>query len=207
MYKYTLQNITKQVLSFSLLLLSIFQMGCKTPFSTREPEPPASKQSSWVPPTSPLIVLFNLTNAIAEKNVINYSRCLADTGNSSKSFRYIAEPSVARANPGLFDHWSTGEETNYLNQMLSFLPKDSTGQLVLKTLRENTFQDSVVLLQEYTLKMHLKCENNDCPRDMQGQAEFRLIKSAEDLWYIYLLSDRATGDKKTWSDSRAYFGK
>ena len=207
MHKYTLQKFTKQVLSFPLLILLLLLWECKTPFSTREPEPPKSKQSSWVPPTSPMIVLFNLTNAIAEKNVINYSRCLADTANSSKSFRFIADPSVARANPGLFDHWSNAEEMNYLNQMLSSLSEDSTGRLILKTSRENTFQDSVVLLQDYTLKMHLKCENNDCPRDMQGQAEFRLIKSTEDLWSIYLLSDRATGQKKTWSELRAYFGK
>ncbi len=207
MYKYTVQKFTKQVLSCFLLILLVSLTGCKTPFSTRKPEPPESKQSSWVPPTSPMIVLFNLTNAIAEKNIINYSRCLADTGNSPKSFQFVAEPSVARANPGLFDHWSNAEETNYLNQMQSFLPKDSTGQLVLTTSRENTYQDSVILLQDYSLKMQLKCENNDCPRNMEGQAEFRLIKSAEDLWYIYILSDRATGEKKTWSDLRAYFGK
>jgi hypothetical protein len=192
---------------FHLVLVSSTLIHCVNPFATREPEPPLTSQSNWIQPTSPNFTLANLRNAIAEKNSANYMRCLADTSHSLNRFRYLAEPSVANLNPGLFDRWGKQEEFNYLNQMLLFLPKDSTSQLVLTITRENSFQDSVIMVSDYRLVLNHTCETQDCPREMQGQAELRLSRTNEDLWYIHYWRDYATGAKPTWSSLRAYFGK
>jgi hypothetical protein len=187
----------------TVLLLS----SCKTPFSTRKPEEPKSEQSLWIQPTSPSFVMVNLRNAISEKNVTNYLRCLADTSHSVRIFRFQADPSVANAHPGLFDKWGRELEQNYFSQLLFFLPKDSTSELDLTLLQENTFQDSVVILNDYELDLHYKCNSTDCYRKMAGQVEFRLVRTPEDLWYIYKWSDYATGAAFTWSHLKAYFGK
>ena len=133
--------------------------------------------------------------------------CLADTSDSGKEFIFIAEQSVALKNPGLFSRWKKENERNYLNQLMLFLPSDSTSTLLLKPLRENSFQDSVVLVKDYKLVLGLKCEKRECPRTVRGQAEFRLNKTNEDLWFIYQWIDYAVGDEPTWSELRAYFGK
>lgn len=192
--------------SLYLIVFIVFAVGCQNPFATREPEKPESKQSTWIQPTSPDFVLINLINSINEKNITNYIRCLADTSNSKKNFNYLAEPSVALQNPGLFTHWQKEEELNFLNQLILYLPNDSTSQLLLKSLREHSDQDSVILVKEYTLKLGLKCTDM-CPKNVQGQAEFRLSKTDEDLWFIHQWSDFSTGDKNNWSDLRSYFGK
>jgi len=200
-----LQRALKRLL-YGVVILSALP-GCKTPFSTREPEEPQSKQSSWIQPTSPATVLVNLKNAISEKNKNNLLRCLSDTSATPKSFRYVADPAVASAFPGLFRSWGKPEEENYLNQLLSFVPADSIMRLELVPMRETTEADSVILLQEYNLRVGHTAETSECPRRMRGQVEFRLSRSSEDLWSIHRWSDLATGAEPTWSDLRAYFGK
>lgn len=198
----------KDVVSISIIWLSIMMhVSCKTPFSTRDPEPPISGQSSWVQPTSPNYVMINLRNAIAEKNINNYLRCLADTSLVQSSFLFVPDPAVLAANPGLFTRWDKEKERNYLNQMMAFLPKDSTCSVLFTLKSENTFQDSVILVQNYDLSVAHKQQASGCPKFMRGQAEFRLVRAAEDLWYIYRWTDYATGDESTWSALRAFFGK
>ena len=201
--EYKLKCGLHQVLSVLVLLIGL---SCESPFSTRTPEDPITQQSSWIQPTSPSYVMINLRNAIAEKNISNYLRCLADTSTTDKEFRFYPEPTVMVNNPGLFDRWNKDNELNYLNQLMLYLPTDSTSNLVFTSLREDVAPDSVILLQEYKLQLHYKCDD-DCPRTLQGQAEFRLLRTLEDNWYIYRWTDTATGDNATWSEIKARFGK
>jgi len=181
--------------------------ACENPFATREPEDPKTSQSNWIQPTSPSYVLVNLKNAVFEKNNSNYLRCLADTSVSSRAFKFIADPAAVIANPGLFERWGKEEEANYLNQLLTILPKDSTMAADFNRLEETTFQDSVILLQTYSLAFNEKCETDLCMRNIEGQAEFRLLRTEDDLWYIYRWSDYSTSDSIIWSELKARFGK
>jgi len=191
---------------YIIAIFFVLHIGCDNPFSTRTPEEPVSNQSSWIQPTSPNYVLANLRNAIAEKNITNYMRCLADTSNSILNFRFEAEPAVANANPGLFNFWNKDQEFNFLNQLFAFLPDDSTSAVSFQQVKENTFQDSVFLLQDYSLVIKYKCEQ-DCIHEMKGQVEFRLMRNNEDLWSIYKWNDYSTGDDLSWSALKARFGK
>ncbi len=204
--KYNRNLALVQVLCCLVVLIA---SACEFPFSTREPEDPVTEQSSWIQPTSASYVMANLRNAISEKNISNYVRCLADTSNSTKTFSFFADPSVIVNNPGLFERWGKENELNYLNQLMLYLPQDSTSSLKFTSSREDTYQDSVILLQEYELVLNYTCDEDECPRTFKGQAEFRLVRTAEDLWYIYRWSDTATGDASatTWSELKARFGK
>lgn len=199
----------KKGITLHLIFILIFAMVfvCKTPFSTREPEPPNTGQSSWIQPTSPNFVMMNLRKSISEKNANNYLRCLADSGVSEHSFSYIPDAAANAANPHLFEKWDKEKERNFLNQLLVFLPKDCTSTVDFQLKSENAFQDSVILMQDYTLIIAHKQQQQGCPKYMKGQAEIRLIRSSEDLWYIHRWIDYATGDYPTWSALRAFFGK
>lgn len=187
------------------LLLPV--LACQSPFATRDPEPPDTQQSTWIQPTSASYVLINLRNAIAEKNIQNYLRCLADTSHVKQRFLYLPEPAVQAANPGLFRSWGYEEERNYLNQLFLVLPKDSTSQLTLTSLRENASQDSVIFLHEYQLTLRHQRQSQYGLAVSRGQVEFRLIRSAENSWYIHRWTDYAVSGSVTWSAVRAAFGK
>lgn len=192
---------------FIIVGMIVLQSACKTPFSTRDPEQPITGQSSWIQPTSPNYVMTNLRKAIAEKNANNYLRCLADTSTAPRSFIYFPDAAVNAAHPGVFNNWDNESERNYINQLLVFLATDCTSTVVFDLKSENAFQDSVILVQDYILTVAHKQQNEGCPKSMQGQAEFRLVRSMEDLWYIHRWTDYATGDNPTWSTLRAFFGK
>jgi hypothetical protein len=182
-------------------------VGCDNPFATREPEPPKQNQSNWIQPISPTYVLINLKNAISEKNSANYLRCLADTSVSPRQFSFVADAVTINSNPGLFQRWGKEEEANYLNQLSSYMPKDSTASVDFDRLKETTFQDSVIFLESYVLNVHYKCESIDCPGSRRGQAEFRFVRTEDETWYIYKWIDYSTGDDLTWSNLKALFGK
>lgn len=196
----------KKTSTIWIIFLLLFQF-CDNPFATREPEPPQKNQSSWIQPTSPSYVLINLKNAIEEKNKSNYLRCLADTSVSAKEFIFYPEPAVANANPGVFDRWDKEAESNFINQLYSDLPKDSLIKVTFNRLKETTFQDSVTLLQNYAIKMQSKCSETVCFNHLAGQAEFRLLRTPDDVWYIHRWRDVAISDSLTWSDLKAHFGK
>lgn len=189
-----------------LLFGIVFIMACDNPFATRSPEPPKGGQSSWIQPSSPEYVMVNLRSAIKEKNVTNYMRCLADTSNSDRVFHFIADPAVANANPALFADWDRTDEFNFVNQFLGFVPQDSSLNVTFNKLQENTFQDSVVLLEDYVLDAFYQCNDDSCFYHMQGQSEFYLTRTQEDLWFIYKWRDVSTGPNPTWSHLRAKFG-
>lgn len=123
-----------------------------------------------------------------------------------KIFRFVADPSVAATNQGVFNRWDKDRELIFMSQLLSFLPKDSLSVLTLTPLKENAYQDSVILLQEYDLTMRYKCQEiSGCPRKLIGQAEFHLTRTTEDLWYITLWRDRSLDTRPTWSELRVRF--
>ena len=190
-----------------ILIGMICNMGCTFPFATREPEEPQNKQSSWIQPTTPSYVIANLVNSIREKNITNYLRCLADTSETGFLFRFIADPAVANNSPGLFTNWRKDHETNYMNQLLLFLPDDSLSQLSFTLKSEINFVDSVALVQEYELEIHHKCNAPDCPTFMKGQSELRLVRNQSDLWFIYQWRDDTIDQNPSWSQLKAYFGK
>lgn len=191
--------------AFSLLTLFI---RCECPFDTREAEEPTERQSSWVQPTTVRDVMANLKKAIEEKNSTNYLRCLVDSSREGIAFRFTADPTVATANPGIFDNWGRECEKNYFEQLLRFLPADSTSQLVLTDFLENPFpQDSTRVRQNYRLVLHHKYDPSICPRISAGQANFIMLRSSEDLWYIYHWTDMATGELSPWSAVKASFGR
>ncbi|MDZ7369578.1 MAG: hypothetical protein ONB12_00230 [candidate division KSB1 bacterium] len=191
----------------TVLWIVLGMAGCDNPFATREPEPPKQTQSNWIQPVSPTYVLINLRNAVSEKNRSNYLRCLSDSSTAKRSFSFIADPAVANVYPALFSRWGKEEEANYLNQLFSYVPKDSTAKLSFERLNETVYQDSVVLLQNYELTVHYKCSEPNCPHVFRGQAEFHFIRSEDQIWYITKWIDYSTGDLPTWSLLKARFGQ
>ena len=192
-------------LSVLLLMLSL---RCECPFETREAEEPTERQSSWIQPTTVRDVMENLKKAIAEKNSTNYLRCLADSSHHGVAFRFIPDPTEATANPGMFEHWGRDHEKNYYEQLLRYLPADSVSQLVLTDFLENPLgQDSTRVRQDYRLVLHHKYDSDVCPRISEGQVNLTMIRSPEDLWYIYRWTDLATGELPSWSAVKASFGR
>ena len=60
-----------------LILVALLLVSCaKNPFSTRDSEPPTGKAGTFIPPTTPQIVLENLRFCYQELVIGNFIQCL-----------------------------------------------------------------------------------------------------------------------------------
>ncbi len=190
-----------------LIVLTVIAGGCTNPFTLREPEPPATGRSTWIPPRRPELVLENLRNSILEQNLENYLRCLSDTARKARPYRFIADPLVAAENPGTFEFWSREDEREYFSQLRAILPDDSLHFLTLVPVQNTQFGDSALLVQNYTLVVRHTQQDQGVPGEVSGQARFFLGVDEFGDWAIYRWEDRATGQTPTWSVLKAIFAK
>jgi hypothetical protein len=179
--------------------------GCDL-LNTREPEKPSETSSSFVPPTSPNIVIENLTNAVRERNTENYVRCFVDSTFSQFVYSFQAAQSAQNAYGSLFHDWNLTSEQTYFENLRSSVPTGGESTLILTDARFESIQaDSAMYTATYTLVIqHTK---QDIPQQQaQGTLIFMLSLDRNNNWAIHRWMDyNKTGDNFSWSDFKARF--
>jgi hypothetical protein len=184
----------------------LFTAGCENPFQTRTPEPPTQSRGTFITPLTPEAVIANLRNAVAEQNLVNYSRSLADPARGG-TFRYQADPAVENSRPELFANWGLEEEKHYFGQLSAALPPDSTRVLSFTPKSLTTIGDSAVFVEDYQLRVHHTQQAGGIARNYAGQARFILRRDNLGEWAIHRWADFSTGSTPTWSALKASFGQ
>lgn len=176
--------------------------GCGL-FETRGVEPPSQPRSTFTQPTSPDIVLANLSFAIAEKNLDNYLRCLVDTNFSVRRFRYFPD-ALSQSNYPVFLTWSITSERNYYSNLLTFTNESASSNLFLSNASFNTGLDSAIIDAEYLLVFDHNKQN--VAKVTKGTLRFIMGTDQRGLWSIHGWYDFINnGNDTTWSVLKANF--
>ena len=181
-----------------ILALALTLTAC----TTRTPEEPSGNRGTFVPPTSPSIVLDNLRNAVAEKNTENYMLCLADQ-DSRSSYLYLFEPSAeARARfQTLFELWSLQKERQSFLSMISRLTPEQRPLLNMSNIDVNfTSPDSTVYVTDYELIVDHGIIT--IPTTLRGTMVLAITPEPSGQWSISRWTDaKRTSDttESTWS--------
>ena len=197
---------------YLLLILSILFFGCDSLFGTREAEDPNENvvRSLWQQPTSPDIVLENMSNAFLERNAENYMRCLTDSSSSERVFIYIPDQETAINNPGAFDNWTLEDERRYINLLFSesSLPSGALALLGFEEFEEPSIPSDTATFEEvYDLDINHRLEN--VPTRMKGIARLRMANDFDGNWSIYRWEDLTFSSEDdtlklpTWSEMKA----
>jgi len=174
-------NMRKYIALF--ITLTLILSACDM-FSTRNPEEPDTGKSSFVPPTSPSIVISNFVSAVAEKNVENYLLCLADTAQSDKFyFNFKPTADAFALYSSIFVNWSRHSERNYFNKLITNMPDEVYPKISLTNTRfEVLLPDSAVFVADYDLKVeHLI---NSVNKHFNGRLQFTVYPRDNGLWSI-----------------------
>ena len=196
----------KKLIQIILVISFVFSIFCKSPFATREAEPPSTSQSSWHFPTDPVIVLENMKSAFHEKNVENHMKCLVD---SNSLFMFIPDEFEASNNSGIFERWDLSLEQTYINKIFTSIPDDSIRTLVFNDLKINDFPDSVQIRADYTLDIH-HVLSNSYPAQGKGKVDF-WFNRRNGYWVVTRWEDHETIVDSTstrlpsWSTIKASF--
>lgn len=177
--------------------------GCDL-FNTRTPQKPSETGSSFVPPTSPSIVIDNLTNAISELNTENYISCFVDSTFSTYRFLFQAAQGTQTAYGALFHDWNISSERTYFNNLRSRIPTGGESALIFTDARFESIQaDSAVYTATYTLIVQHTVQG--VPQQAQGTLLFLMSLDRNNNWAIYRWIDNKTGNDFSWSDLKARF--
>lgn len=196
--KFGIQNLT---------FIFFFISGCNI-FQTRTPQPPQQGQSTYIPPTSPDIVIQNLRSAIAEKSVENYLSCLSDTNFGARRFSFAPPPDIYVQYQQIFINWDKNYyERTYFNNLIVRSAATSSPALTLSS--ENYVSlssDSVKYTANYVLLW--PNDASGAPQQVEGSLQFFLGIDLNQKWYIYRWIDLKVADSlTTWSVLKAKFSQ
>lgn len=189
-----------------VFILTLWFVSCKSPFATRTPEPPETRQSIWTAARSSDEVFENLTKAISERNADHYIRSFVDELYANQSFHFVPEQEVLNRYPDSFAGWDISKERKVMDLVFQSIAADSVCSITLSdAINEVAAGDSVITLREYTLRVHHQLPG--IPTLFKGRAEFRLIEDQRGEWVIYHWTDyRLTEDAEPWSVLKAALG-
>lgn len=179
-----------------MLLTSALLTGCGL-FSTRSAEEPDAGRSSWETPRVPQDVLINMSNALFERNSVNYLRSF-----HPENFSFEAD-NVALANDPTLAPWYYEHESSHITSLMNegTLPRDSLLFVIFISPEETILQDSAEILTPYELTAGVAISG--APRRMAGTAHFYLRMGNEGYWQIYRWADNRTQEQNTWSDLKS----
>jgi hypothetical protein len=195
----------ERVISLLLTLgVSLTLSGCGI-LETRAPEPPAQTSSTFIPPTSPSMVIDNLINAISERNTDNYIRCLADSNFSDKKFLFVPTQEALSKYALQFNSWSISSEREYFENLKSQTPSTASALLFFSSQKfESVQSDSALFTGAYDLVF--QHNKSGVPQEAKGTLQFYMATDRNKLWMIYRWVDLKTGSDFTWSELKGGFG-
>ncbi len=180
----------------------LFFLGCNF-FGTRDAEIPTAPGTIYQPATTPEILISNFQNSLADKNVVNYLICLADSNFTSKKFRFLPSASAVSQFPSLTDDWDLKHEEQYFNNLTSKVLDNATVSLNLNNINSSPFSDSLIYSASYNLTVPLT--DQSIPENYQGDLKFTMIRDSRSVWVIYNWQDTKNSDLPSWSDLKGRF--
>lgn len=186
----------------SLLICVVVFTGCGL-FETREPEAPSSGSSTFVPPTSPDLVIDNLENAVAEKSTENFLRCLVDTLSSSQRYEFLPTASAAGRYASTFTEWSLQSERAWFSAVKAFSDADAPSGLTLTGSFSVIAADSAIYEGRYDLSFRHGVSS--VAENARGTLQFILHTDRNSIWSITRWTDIPLNDETSWSEWKGRF--
>ena len=180
-----------------IILLLFLAVSCDI-FETRDAESPDQARSNYQPATSPEILIQNLIDSFADKDVVNYQNTF-ETGLSSKDFTFIPSSTALSRFQNLWPTWNIDDEVQYFNNMKTTVPDELPVLLSGLSISPESFSifgDSLKYNSEYFISVP---QINSEPLIFQGNLELSMI-NVSTVWLVYFWKDNAIEDNPSWSD-------
>ena len=180
-----------------IILLLFSAVSCDI-FETRDAESPDQSRSNFQPATSPEILIQNLIDSFADKNVVNYQNSFV-TGLSNRVFTFVPSSTALSRFQNLWQTWNIDAEVQYFNNMKTSVPDELPVLLSGLSLSPESFSifgDSLKYNSEYFISVP---QSNSEPLIFQGNLELSMI-NVSTVWLVYFWKDNAIEDNPSWSD-------
>jgi hypothetical protein len=193
---------------FLRCLLLLCLLSACTIFTTRTPEPPDTRRSSFQPPTSAQVVVANLQSSIREKNIENFVQCLISGDSGTVQQRYTFEPSAEAAArfASVFIGWNVVKERQSFTAFTAKIPLMSTPSFQFSNDRfELLSPDSAVYVADYLIRPN--AQQNGVAPEFSGRTRITIASFPSGFWAIRRWSDQTLtqSSSASWSVLKAQF--
>ncbi|MDQ1265740.1 MAG: hypothetical protein QG635_891 [Bacteroidota bacterium] len=192
---------TVYILIFSMAILT---SGCGL-FETRDPEPPETARSNFVPPTSPDLVIQNLESSISEKNPDNYKACLS-SGGDNPDYMFVPTAEAKALYGSIFSSWTIESERSSFQSIISKIGESSPALNLYNLKQDVLIHDSAVYIADYILDVNFNIFDNQSR--FTGKLQFTITKEQSGLWSITNWVDSSVPNdtiKYSWSILKAVY--
>jgi len=184
------------------ILTVLLLLGACELFTPRESEPPVDviDPYAWVPPTSPEIVLQNLSNAFPAHKPNYHLDVLGNSEETGALFVFLPDQGVASSQPGVFDNWGYVEEENFVTKLFEVLDEEGLQRLEWEVEQLSPIDDRYEIITDYSLTLAYGQSENPLPTQLKGQATLTLIQNVDLLYEISGWQDLKSDSLPCWSD-------
>ena len=184
-------------MKYYVLILAVIFSGCDL-FTTRTAAPPNQPRSNYQQAVTPDILIQNLVNSLADKNVENYMSCFADPSYSQKVYTFTASSSAQSQYSVFSEGWGIKNEEQYFNNMILKVSDNLQISLTFSNTSSSPQGDSLFYTASYFLNVPTGDPN--FPPNYQGNLKFSMVRDARSLWTIYYWQDSQNSNLPSWSD-------
>ncbi len=186
-----------------LILIFIAVAALLNSCALRDDETPTISRNTFVPPTSPDLVMVNLQFSIIEKDVNNYMSCFVDSNYSARSYSYVPDV-ISQIQYPIFQNWKLSNEKTYFTSLLSLMNENSTSNVFFSNPVLNTLSDTAVYDADYLLRADHQKTN--VAKTLKGKIRLILSADSRNLWSIHKWIDfQSMNSDTTWSVLKANF--
>ncbi len=191
--------MNKSYLILILIAIAALLNSC----ALRDDETPTISRNTFVPPTSPDLVMVNLQFSIIEKDVNNYMSCFVDSNYSTRSYSYVPDV-ISQIQYPIFQNWKLSNEKTYFTSLLSLMNESATSNVFFSNPVLNTLSDTAVYDADYLLRADHQKTN--VAKTLKGKIRLILSADSRNLWSIHKWIDfQSMNSDTTWSVLKANF--
>lgn len=191
--------MNKSYLILILIAIAALLNSC----ALRDDETPTISRNTFVPPTSPDLVMVNLQFSVIEKDVNNYMSCFVDSNYSTRSYSYVPDV-ISQIQYPIFQNWKLSNEKTYFTSLLSLMNESATSNVFFSNPVLNTLSDTAVYDADYLLRADHQKTN--VAKTLKGKIRLILSADSRNLWSIHKWIDfQSMNSDTTWSVLKANF--
>jgi len=181
-----------------LILTAVVSLGscAKNPFNSRESEAPTSEGGTFIPPTSPQIVLENLRLSYTQLVISNFIQSL----DSQFVFRFDVVEGIATDTS-----WGFQAEISLTEKLFNDFTATKNARGIRIVLSPQAGQSDQILDSTATLvRKYRLMEVDSLGREQasyEGVSRFELVESAFNYWSLRLWEDiHLSFETKSWAE-------
>lgn len=187
-----------------ILFVLILLGGCEL-FSPREAETPLDTTDpyAWIPPTTPEIVLDNLSNAFPAGKRNYFLDVLKYDQDGTQDFVFIPDPGIASSQPGVFAVWGYVEEENFITKLFDGLQEGGYQRLTWEVDQISPIGDSYEIIADYRLVLSYEEGHSQLPVQLGGQSTITIVQNSDLLYEISRWEDLNSDTLSCWTELKA----